>query len=149
LAGNFIDPQSSAAHSPTRCKMSYLRRPLRAPNTALKQYHDYGKARATNPDGRAEVLQPTAIPAIGFAGNLMSLKRGVSVELRARASLNPFDQAATAFCDALGILLGIPLGSIGFFPGTTHIGVVELHSLRHHSPLSDDASIAALPDKTR
>lgn len=72
-----------------------------------------------------------------------------SVKLRARACLNPLDQATTAFCDALGILLRIPLSGIGFRPGATHIGIVELHSLRHHSPLSDDASIAALPDKTR
>jgi len=55
--------------------------------------------------------------------------------LRARACLNPLNQAATAFCDALGILLGVTLGGIGFRPGATHIGVVELHSLRHHSPL--------------
>ncbi len=66
-----------------------------------------------------------------------------------RACLNPLDQATTAFCDALRILLRGTLGGISFFPGTTHIGVVERHSLRHHSPVSDDASIAGLPDKTR
>jgi hypothetical protein len=76
-------------------------------------------------------------------------RRAVSVELRARACLNPLDQATTAFCNALRMLLCVTLGGIGFFPGTTHIGVVELHNLRHHAPLSDDASITARPDKTR
>jgi len=71
-----------------------------------------------------------------------------TVELSARACLNPLDHAATAFCDALGIPFRVTLGSIGFRPGTTHVSVVKLHSLCHHSPLPDDASIAALPDKT-
>ena len=69
--------------------------------------------------------------------------------LRACACLNPLDQAATAFGDALWVLLRVTLSSVGFLPGTTHVSVVELHGLGHHSPLPDDASIAALADKTR
>lgn len=69
--------------------------------------------------------------------NQMSASRSpgqekVPVKLGARACLNPLDQATTAFSDALWILLGVTLGSVGFLPGATHVSIVELHGLGHH-----------------
>ncbi len=76
-------------------------------------------------------------------------KTKVPMKLRARACFNPLDQAATAFGDALGVLLRVTFGCVSFLPGATHVSVVKFHGLGHQSPLSDDASIAALPDRTR
>lgn len=78
--------------------------------------------------------------------NDASYKRYIGA-LPARARLNPLDEAAAAFGKALWILLRGTLSGVGFRPCTTHISIVELHSLCHHPPLSDDASITALPDK--